>query len=278
MCYNTEKCFLKEGQIMTFNDFHFRSDVLGLQVTAWVLLPDANVMAQQGGKPLPTLYLLHGLSDDHTMWMRNTRIEQYANQYRMAVVMPAVARSFYTDMASGAGKYFTFVSEELPRVMETYFPLSKNREDRFAAGLSMGGYGAMKLGLRLPDRYGAIASLSGAVEMERDYHRPRGGGENEFWHELNGIFGSEEQLLAGNNNLSLVADKLAAKDAPRIYVACGDKDFLFDYNQHFVKTFGEKFSIHYEVTPGAAHTWDYWDSQIQKVLQWLEVPKAERGW
>jgi type I restriction enzyme M protein len=73
---------------MTFNDFHFRSDVLGLQVTAWVLLPNADVMAQQGGKPLPTLYLLHGLSDDHTMWMRNTRIEQYANQYRMAVVMP----------------------------------------------------------------------------------------------------------------------------------------------------------------------------------------------
>jgi len=259
---------------MTFNDFHFRSEVLGLHVSAYVLLPDISVLEQEA-KPLPTLYLLHGLSDDHTRWMRQTRIEQSAEKYRIAIVMPAVARSFYTDMDSGAGKYFTFVSEELPRVMESYFPLSKKREDRFAAGLSMGGYGAMKLGLRLPDRYGAIASLSGALEMERDYHRPRGGGEAEFVHELNGIFGSEEELLSSDNNLSLVAEKLDCKKAPRMYVACGDKDFLIEYNRHFVKTFGQKFGIHYEEVPGEAHTWPFWDQQIEKVLRWLNVPEAK---
>lgn len=259
---------------MTFNDIHFHSEVLGLHVSAYVLLPDLPVI-QQEESPLPTLYLLHGLSDDHTRWMRQTRIEQYAEKYRIAIVMPAVGRSFYTDMASGAGDYYTFVSEELPSVMETYFPLSKKREDRFAAGLSMGGYGAMKLGLRLPDRYGAIASLSGAVEMERDYHRPRGGGEAKFLHELNGIFGSEEQLLASDNNLTRVAENLDPKKAPRMYVACGDKDFLIEYNRHFVKTFGDKFSIHYEEVPGQAHTWPFWDAQIEKVLKWLGVPEAK---
>jgi len=259
---------------MIFSDFHFYSNTLGIQTTAYVLMPEMDVMRTQK-KPLPVLYLLHGLSDDHTRWMRQTRIEQYAEKYRIAIVMPAVARSFYTDMDSGAGKYFTFVSEELPRVMESYFPLSKKREDRFAAGLSMGGYGAMKLGLRLPDRYGAIASLSGALEMERDYHRPRGGGEAEFVHELNGIFGSEEELLSSDNNLSLVAEKLDCKKAPRMYVACGDKDFLIEYNRHFVKTFGQKFGIHYEEVPGEAHTWPFWDQQIEKVLRWLNVPEAK---
>ena len=147
---------------MAFTEFHYYSETLEIDVSVNVILPETRIMAQQEGKPLPTLYLLHGLSDDHTHWVRQTRLEFYARKYRLAIIMPCVNRSFYTDMKRGA-KYFTFVSEELPRVMEMYFPLSSRREDRFAAGLSMGGYGATKLGLRLPERYAAIASLSGAL-------------------------------------------------------------------------------------------------------------------
>ena len=174
---------------MTFTDFHYFSDALGVQVSVFVLLPPMDVMQQKKTK-LPCLYLLHGLSDDHTMWMRQTRLEYYARRYRAAIVMPAVNRSFYTDMAQGA-KYFTFVSEELPEVMERYFPISDNRKDRFAAGLSMGGYGAMKLGLRCPDRYAAIASFSGALEMEKSWQDNRRG--DAFLKELDTVFGYEEQ-------------------------------------------------------------------------------------
>ena len=134
---------------MAFTEFHYYSETLEIDVSVNVILPETRIMAQQEGKPLPTLYLLHGLSDDHTHWVRQTRLEFYARKYRLAIIMPCVNRSFYTDMKRGA-KYFTFVSEELPRVMEMYFPLSSRREDRFAAGLSMGGYGATKFGLRLP--------------------------------------------------------------------------------------------------------------------------------
>ena len=125
---------------MACTEFHYYSRVLDIDVTASVILPEVKTMLEQGGKPLPTLYLLHGLSDDHTHWIRQTRLEFYARKYRLAIVMPCVNRSFYTDMKHGA-KYFTFVSEELPQVMELYFPLSHEREDRFAAGLSMGGSG-----------------------------------------------------------------------------------------------------------------------------------------
>ena len=259
---------------MAFTEFHYYSETLEIDVSVNVILPETRVMAQQEGKPLPTLYLLHGLSDDHTHWVRQTRLEFYARKYRLAIIMPCVNRSFYTDMKRGA-KYFTFVSEELPRVMEMYFPLSSRREDRFAAGLSMGGYGAFKLGLRYPERYAAIASLSGALEMENDYHMRKMRDSDRLYQELLNIFGTEEEFLASDNCLTRLAEQLDPAKAPRMYVACGTADFLFDSNEDFIRRFGEKFSIHYTTEEGAAHTWDFWDRQIEKVLAWLNVPEAE---
>lgn len=260
---------------MTFTDFHYFSDALGVQVSVFVLLPPMDVMQQKKTK-LPCLYLLHGLSDDHTMWMRQTRLEYYARKYRAAIVMPAVNRSFYTDMAQGA-KYFTFVSEELPEVMERYFPISDNRKDRFAAGLSMGGYGAMKLGLRCPDRYAAIASFSGALEMEKSWQDNRRG--DAFLKELDTVFGGEKAMKNSDNNLARLARRLAKtpEDAPRIYVACGTEDFLFEANNNFVKNFGKKLNIEYFTEPGA-HTWDFWDKHIEKALEWFGLPEAENVW
>ena len=259
---------------MACTEFHYYSRVLDIDVSVSVILPEVQTMLEQGGKPLPTLYLLHGLSDDHTHWIRQTRLEFYARRYRLAIVMPCVNRSFYTDMKHGA-KYFTFVSEELPKVMELYFPLSHEREERFAAGLSMGGYGAMKLGLLCPEKYAAVASLSGAVEMEADFFRHSVQKDDAFLRELNDIFGSFEEFMQSDNCLTRVAERLDPSKAPRMYMACGTADFLFDSNEDFVRRFGEKFSIRYDTEEGAAHTWDFWDRQIEKVLAWLNVPKAE---
>lgn len=263
---------------MIWNDFHFFSTALGIQTAAYVLLPDPNVMPQQDGAPLPVLYLLHGLSDDYTMWLRQSRVEQYARKYRMAVVMPAVNRSFYTDMVHGA-KYFAFVSEELPQIIETYFPVSKERKDRFAAGLSMGGYGALKLGLSLPGRYAAVASLSGPLELEKSYE-PSARQSDAFLRELDNIFGGESQLKAGDGNLSLLAEKAAARPEalPSIYLACGENDFLFQANNSFVERYGQALSAEYFTEKAASHTWDYWDRELQKVLRWLNPPKAENVW
>lgn len=259
---------------MAFTEFHYYSETLEIDVSVNVILPETRIMAQQEGKPLPTLYLLHGLSDDHTHWVRQTRLEFYARKYRLAIIMPCVNRSFYTDMKHGA-KYFTFVSEELPKVMELYFPLSHEREERFAAGLSMGGYGAMKLGLLCPEKYAAVASLSGAVEMEADFFRHSVQKDDAFLRELTDIFGPFEEFMQSDNCLTRVAERLDPAKVPRMYMACGTADFLFDSNEDFVRRFGEKFSIHYTTEEGAAHTWDFWDRQIEKVLAWLNVPEAE---
>jgi len=260
---------------MIWNDFHFHSQTLGIETAAYVLLPDYKTMVDREFQPIPTLYLLHGLSDDYTAWMRNTRIEQHARHYYMAVVMPAANRSFYMDMAHGA-KYWSFVTEELPNVMEACFPLSKVRNGRFAAGLSMGGYGVMKMGLLKPERYTAIAALSAPLMMQEAYQQNEM--DKSWFQEMNNIFGDENSLREGDGNLMRLAERIDAKNAPRIYASCGTADFLFEANEAFMAAFREKLSIHYTTQPGADHKWEYWDAQIREVLGWLPLTKLEGIW
>ncbi len=260
-------------------ELHTYSQVLEIETTVQVLLPEPDILAGKGHKPVPTLYLLHGLSGDQGGWVRHTRILDYARKYYLAVVMPAVNRSFYVDMAHGA-RYFTYMSQELPAALEAVFPLATKREERFVAGLSMGGYGALRLGLGLPDRYGAAASLSGAVEIQQAYEGLRRKLPLPLQRrELDDMFGSEQALLAGDNNLWNLARALAStpEKAPKLYLSCGTEDSLLEASQHFMDDFGEAFSITYQTGRGG-HTWDYWEGQIQQVLRWLPLEKLELVW
>jgi S-formylglutathione hydrolase FrmB len=261
---------------VAFLDFHFFSETLGLTCAAHVLLPQpvTGQIGMTGGterEKYPTLYLLHGLSDDHTIWTRRTSIERYAAAKNLAVVMPAVARSFYQDMASGP-KYWTFLSEELPALCQRYFPLSAAREDNFAAGLSMGGYGALRLGFAKPERFAAVASLSGALDLAL---RLRDAGK-EFSRisraEWIGMFGPTLKVPP-EANLWLLAQKLAAASGPKpaLYLACGTEDELLEdtrtFRQH-LKAAG--LPVTYDESPGD-HEWGYWDAQIERVLDWLPL-------
>ncbi len=260
---------------MAFFDFHFFSETLGLSCAAHVLVPQATTrqIGMEGGATrakYPTLYLLHGLSDDHTIWMRRTSIERYAAAKNIAVVMPAVGRSFFQDMASGA-KYWTFVSEELPALCQQFFPLSAAREDTFAAGLSMGGYGALRLALGKPERFAAGASLSGALDVEkrlREAGKPRARIDLTEW---TSIFGPKLEAPADANLWHLASKVAAGPLKPELFVACGTEDELLADSQTFRQHLD---AIHYPVSysegPGA-HEWGYWDAQIQRVLDWLPL-------
>src|SRR5690349_16517678 len=141
--------------------------MVGTSVT--VVLPQATedqigVSDSGADGPPPVLYLLHGLTDDHTAWHRYTSVARYAEAAGLAVVMPSAFHSFYADEVHGHA-YWTFVSEELPAIVRSFFRVSDAPEDTFVAGLSMGGYGALKLALTHPDRYAAAASLSGALDI-----------------------------------------------------------------------------------------------------------------
>lgn len=242
---------------------HFPSKTLDLQCAADVIIPDRR---KNSKRPLPCLWLLHGLSDDHTIWQRRTSIERYVAAYDLAVVMPTVHRSWYADMAHGL-KYWSFISEELPAAMRQYFSLSARREDNFVAGLSMGGYGAFKLVLNFPERFAAAASLSGAVDICARWRAP------DRQTMMKDIFGSEPKNSL--NDLFFMATKLAKsrKPRPRLFQWCGTEDFLYQDNLRFcghAQKIGLK--VDYSEGPGG-HSWDMWDAQIQNVLKWLKVEK-----
>lgn len=244
---------------------HFPSGALGVQASMYVILPDPKP-GQDPKRELPTLTLLHGLSDDHTTWVRRTSIERYASSKDIAIVMPAVNRSFYSDMAYGAA-YWTFVSEELPNAARSYFRLSDRREDNFVAGLSMGGYGAFQLALRRPDRYAAAASLSGALDIVARRER--------FSQDFIHIFGEGNAIQGGESDLFHLAERVSASEGPKpkLFQACGTEDFLYEDNRQFLahaRKLG--LDLDYEEESGT-HEWGYWDMKIQRVLQWLPIRK-----
>lgn len=250
---------------------HFFSEVLGLSTSMTVILPQETrgqigMQGISGRDRHPTLWLLHGMSDDDTIWLRRTSIERYVSSLGLAVVMPQVHRSNYTDMVHG-NRYWTFLSEELPRIARSFFPLSDAREDNFVAGLSMGGYGAFKWALRRPNEFAAAASLSGALDR-RDDPAKRG-------HDSRLAFGDGEIAGTENDLFWLLGEcETAGTPKPKLYQCCGTEDFLYDGNVRFREAAQQtSFDYTYDEGPGS-HEWSYWDAKIQDVLEWLPLRRG----
>ncbi len=248
---------------------HFFSEVLGKCQTIEVILPQktyGQIGLEGNGEDYgtyPVLYLLHGHSDDQTIWMRRTSIERYASAYNLAVVMPNADLSYYTDMACGP-RYWTYISEELPQICRQFFPrISDQRKDTYAAGLSMGGYGAFKLALRHPERFAAAASLSGVLDITYCKQADRNSGYSQIFGDLSKLEGSDNDLLA-------VASRLpAGQPVPRLFACVGTEDFLYENNRTALRSFQESgIPVTYEEGPGS-HTWEFWDHWIQRALEFF---------
>src|SRR5215212_1845194 len=216
----------------------FFSDVLGLSTSMTVILPQSTsaqigMSGSAGSGAPPVLYLLHGLSDDDTTWLRRTSIERYVAPLGLAVVMPQVHRSFYSDEHYG-GRYWTFMSQELPELVASWFQVSQRREDMFVAGLSMGGYGALKWALRQPERFAAAASLSGAVHvagLRTGRTRPEDPRMFERCYGDRSPAGTDDDLLA-------LLSRTDPATLPALYVCCGQQDELIGDNRAFVEAGG----------------------------------------
>ena len=246
----------------------FGSDVLHMDTSMTVVLPETTLVDDEGvastARPAdpPVLYLLHGLSDDHTSWLRWTSAPRYAEEAGLALVMPAVARSFYADEAHGH-QYWTFLTEELPAVVTAFFGLTQRPADTFVAGLSMGGYGALKWALRQPGRFAAAASMSGVLDIrralataDRDELRER---------VFDGTVGDDDDLLT----------LLDTSDLPPLWVGCGTDDVLYSGNRRFVevaRAAGRDITVDFR--PGG-HAWALWEAMLPDVLAWL--PRGSTG-
>ncbi|MFA6866961.1 MAG: alpha/beta hydrolase-fold protein, partial [Clostridia bacterium] len=135
-----------------------------IQLTTCInmIIPDSVRMDNIPLSERKVLYLLHGLSDDGTMWLRRSKIESYAEKYGLVVVMPSADRSFYCDGYDGKD-YYTYITSDLPKYLHNVFNLSNNKENNFIAGISMGGYGAMRIALKNSNNYFAVGSFSGPL-------------------------------------------------------------------------------------------------------------------
>ncbi len=256
---------------MAFIQCEFKSAVLDIGCSLNVILNETALKQNGPGHRSPVLYLLHGLSDNHAGWIRNTSIERYAEAYDVAIVMPAINRSFYTNMHAGY-KYFDFIAKEVPQVAQSFFPIAPGRSNTFVAGLSMGGYGAFKLAMSKPNEYAAAISLSGALDlgsMECD--------RDDMLPEWENVFGNIDAFKDGENDLLGLATKLQASDTPKpaFYQYCGTDDFLYPVNTSFLqhcKRIG--LEIDYSESEGD-HNWEHWDREIQAALDWLPLKKVQ---
>lgn len=251
---------------MALMQVEFASKVLGQTMQLNVILPQRT--KENIGKPIQTLYLLHGMGGDHNDWIRQTSIERYVDNRNLAVVMPTTHMFWYTDMAHGL-PYFTYITEEVPEVCRSFFrDLSDKREDTFVAGLSMGGYGAFKAALSHPETFCAAAGLSASGDALARAKRVDPEGSCNYWE---GIFGAPEQVLGGKNDLFALAERCAAGGLmPDLYQWCGSSDFLIEENHRLRDKFQSLgYSLRYEESEGD-HSWYYWDTKIQTVLDWLD--------
>lgn len=252
---------------------NFYSQTLGMERGLEVILPQQQngigQSAKAQSKRLPVLYLLHGASDDQTIWQRRTSIERYAVAKGLAVIMPATDLGFYTDMKYGYD-FYQFFSRELPQVVHEFFPLlSDRREDTFVAGLSMGGFGAFKLGINCPEKYSYAASLSGFLDPVKGLSS----GEHRF---LLDVMGTAEEVRGSINDLParLHQQLQAGAMLPKFFMACGTEDFLYEMNEGFYQEFKDIIDLTYWKEPGT-HEWGFWDRNIQRILSWLPLQETE---
>jgi len=247
-----------------FLEMNFKSNALGKNTQVSVLLPRRK---SETDAPCKTLYLLHGLKGDHTSWMRNTAIERYVLKYDLAVIMPNADRSWYTNTAYGM-HYFDYITKELPELCHNTFRfLSQKREDTLIAGLSMGGYGALKAALTFPEQYGTCISLSGSLDVTRK-------GRTCNLPEWKSIFGftMEDPLSLEGSEHDLFAlaerNKAAGKEFPALYTWCGTEDTLIDINRSFDRHLSALGVAHEFHESEGDHTWRFWDLHIQNALSW----------
>lgn len=222
--------------------------------------------------PLKSMYLLHGYSGSNNDWIRGSRIEELARIFGVAIVMPAGENSFYLDDKILGRNYEKLICEEIIDFTRKVFPISTKREDTTIAGLSMGGYGAIRNGLKRSDVFGNIAAFSSALITDKLPEMKEGGKDpiapySYYCH----VFGDLSKAVGSDVDPKALANKLITDKAelPKIFMACGTEDFLLEENRSFDKYLSSiGFQHEYIESPGT-HNWVFWDDYIEKAMVWL---------
>jgi S-formylglutathione hydrolase FrmB len=244
-----------------------------METQLFVIAPQEGKYYDPGNKAPGILILLHGLSDNASSWVRYTALERYAEQENWLVAMPEVQRSFYTNMKFGLA-YEDYIALELPEIIAKIFYVSKVPEDHILAGFSMGGYGALRCGLRHADRFRLCGSFSGVIDPQAavaligdEQMRLCG----DLAHDLDAVLGSDRNVNDAMDIETLLDHAVKKGKVPELFLTCGTDDFLFEQNQKFAAGVEKRGSVTctYDTWPGA-HEWNFWDASIVKLFSHLK--------
>lgn len=272
------------GRIMALIQVNFVSRTLMRTVPIHVVLPvdkfSFSGVSEIKEKSFKTLYLLHGVFGNYTDWVSGTRIQRWAEEKDLAVIMPSGDNAFYVDQPAANNYYGEFIGKELVEITRNMFHLSRRKEDTFIAGLSMGGFGAIRNGLKYHNTFGYIAAFSAGLVLEdglnKDYDDPFILNNRAYFESC---FGDLEKAINSDKNPKYLVKKLIEQNIefPDIYMACGIEDHLLTANRDF-KDFleGKNIPVTYEEGPGG-HDWDFWDKYISKALDWLPLEDEKDG-
>ncbi len=223
--------------------------------------------------PFKTLYLLHGITGNHTDLISETRIRALAEEHNLAVVMPSGYNAFYIDQPESHNYYGRFIGEELVDATRRMFPLSTKREDTFIGGVSMGAYGALRNGLKFCENFGSIVSLSTAMIVdgfEQIISDDLFFLSREF---LTSTFGDLNQVVNSDKDPARLAADLVYCDRPRprVFMACGNQDPLAQANRVLAdKLRGIGLDVQYHELDGG-HDWNLWNQALPQAIAWLPL-------
>ena len=221
--------------------------------------------------PFKTLFLLHGLTGNHANWISETRIQAWAEERGLAVIMPSGYNAFYLDQPVTHNFYSRFVGQELVAMARRMFPLSDRREDTFIGGISMGGYGALRCGLKYCETFGSIVGISSAMIVD---------GFEQFIADepffltrpfLESTFGDLNQVMGSDKDPARLAAGLVYCDRPRprIMLMCGNQDPFAMPNRVLAERMrGTGLDVTY-IEDNGGHDWNFWNAMLPRALDWL---------
>ncbi|PYI52240.1 alpha/beta hydrolase [Paenibacillus flagellatus] len=253
----------------------FFSKSMRREVTFHALIPvdrpEIPGMPPVEARPMKALYLLNGYSGSCSDWITFSRIRELSDRGNVAVFMPSGENHFYVDDEDKGELHGEYVGNELVSFTRNLFPLSSDREDTMIGGLSMGGYGAIRNGLKYAHHFGRILALSSALLPYRIANAPPDyqdgvAGYNYFKR----VFGDLDRLLGSDKDPEALVMRLKETNAdmPQIYMACGTEDFLLDVNRRFHEFLNRENIVHTYKESAGAHTWEFWNGSIGPALQW----------
>lgn len=244
-----------------FEVVQFKSNLLGKVLPYGVVLPPHYGLITSRRIRYPVLYLLHGWSGNYNSWAKQTALTQYAAEYQMIIVTPEGGNGWYTDSATvPSDQYESYVIRELIDDVDSRFRTIADRRGRSIAGVSMGGYGALKFGFKHPEKFSLAASMSGALDA------PARTDDASIMQ----AFGEPESPARKTNELTGLAREFPADRQallPYFYIDCGSEDAWLGSNRDFSGVLLERKIVHeYRQLPGN-HIWAHWDRQLREVMR-----------